>query len=264
MNNSELRVVKFHGDDLITFERAGSRYVAMRRIVENMGMDWATQSVKIGQQTGKFNCCHIPTIGADGKTRQMLAMPLEKLQLWLATINPNKIKVPETRAKVERYQEESAIALHDYWTKGVAVRSDMDGIIDGMTPEVAKKIGGIVKGIVHKEIGEALASFRSYVTETTQGGMRRNGKTAGQIWRAKGFPPMKGVAAWFGNRLETFGCRAPGNACAEAGLVKYRLFDPDKADYWIEQGGGSAVIQQKIAERKGQGHLRLVGGKGAK
>lgn len=92
MKSTELRVVSFHGDELVTFEHEGAHYVAMRRIVENMGVDWARQSVKLEAQKGKFNCCHMPTVGADGKTREMLSMPLDKLPLWLASINPNKIK----------------------------------------------------------------------------------------------------------------------------------------------------------------------------
>lgn len=152
MKSTELRVVPFHGDEIVTFEAGGVRYVAMRRIVENMGLDWARQSVKLAASDAKFNCCHMPTVGADGKERDMLAMPVEKLPLWLAGINPNKIKRADVRAKVERYQSESAIALHDYWTKGVAVRGDMDGILTAISPSAAKVIGGIVKGILHKEL----------------------------------------------------------------------------------------------------------------
>lgn len=58
----------------------------MRRVVENMGLDWARQSVKLSEQASKFNCGDIATVGADGKARGMLSMPVEKLALWLASI----------------------------------------------------------------------------------------------------------------------------------------------------------------------------------
>ena len=57
------------------------RYVAMRRIVENMGLAWQSQHPKLLAQRGKFNCCLMPTVGADGKEREMLSMPVEKLPL---------------------------------------------------------------------------------------------------------------------------------------------------------------------------------------
>jgi hypothetical protein len=152
MKSTELRVVPFHGDEIVTFEAGGARYVAMRRIVENMGLAWQSQHPKLLDQREKFNCHDIMTVGADGKEREMLSMPVEKLPLWLASINPNKIKRPDVLAKVERYQAESAIALHDYWTKGVAVRGDMDGVLASISPAASKVIGGIVKGILHKEL----------------------------------------------------------------------------------------------------------------
>ncbi|MBB4196413.1 hypothetical protein GGD83_000184 [Rhodoblastus sphagnicola] len=84
---------------IVTFEAEGVRYVAMRRIVENMGLDWSSQRVKLAEPASKFNCGDIATVGADGKAREMLAMPVEKLPLWLASINPNKIKSDDVRAK---------------------------------------------------------------------------------------------------------------------------------------------------------------------
>lgn len=86
----------------------------------------------------------------------------------------------------------------------------------------------------------------------------RNGKTAGQIWKEGKYPPMRGVAAWFGNRLKLVGCQINGNAQAEMGLSKARLFDPDKAEQWLKEGGGDLLVRKKISERKGQTHLRLV------
>jgi hypothetical protein len=82
----------------------------------------------------------------------------------------------------------------------------------------------------------------------------RHGKTAGQIWHANGFPPIK-ITCWFGNRLAEVGCLMEG--CADMGLRKVRLFNPDKADLWLKNGG-RLMIEQKIAERMGQGKLRLV------
>ncbi len=111
----------FHGDQIVTFEHEGVPHVAMRRVVENLGLAWQSQTIKLRDQAEKFSCHDIVTTGSDGKTYAMLAMPASKLPLWLASINPNKIPDVAIREKVELYQAESAIALHDYWTKGVAL-----------------------------------------------------------------------------------------------------------------------------------------------
>jgi len=59
----------------------------MRRIVENMGLAWEGQRPKLKAQQAKFNCHDIMAVGADGKEREMTAMPGEKLALWLVTIS---------------------------------------------------------------------------------------------------------------------------------------------------------------------------------
>lgn len=113
--------VDFHGDQIVTFEKDGKPYVAMRRVVENLGLGWGSQRQKLVDQTAKYHCDDIVTVDAAGRAYPMFAIPLAKLPLWLASINPNKIPDPAVREKLELYQAESAIALHDYWTKGLAI-----------------------------------------------------------------------------------------------------------------------------------------------
>jgi len=56
----------------------------------------------------------------DGKKYNMLSMPLRKLPAYMASINPNKVKL-ELRPTIEMYQDECDDALWDYWNKGKAV-----------------------------------------------------------------------------------------------------------------------------------------------
>ncbi|STY93336.1 phage antirepressor N-terminal domain-containing protein [Moraxella bovis] len=116
--SNQVQAVKFYDDTLITLEKDGEHYVAVRPIVENMGLDWARQSTKL--KNPKFNCCHMPTVAQDGKIREVLCMPIKKLNGWLFSINPEKVR-SDIRHIVEQYQEECFAVLHDYWHKGVAV-----------------------------------------------------------------------------------------------------------------------------------------------
>lgn len=111
--------VPFHNAELYLIDFNGQPYTAMRPIVENMGLDWKAQLVKIKQ---RFNSVvgEITTTGKDGKQYKMLCLPLKKLFGWLMTISPNKVK-PELRETVIKYQEECDDVLWDYWAKGKAV-----------------------------------------------------------------------------------------------------------------------------------------------
>ena len=51
-------------------------------------------------------------------------MPIKKLNGWLFSINPNKVRA-ELKERLENYQEECFLALWDYWTEGVARRDEV-------------------------------------------------------------------------------------------------------------------------------------------
>ncbi|EFE3270411.1 phage antirepressor Ant [Escherichia coli] len=112
--------VPFNGHQIITAMAAGVAYVAMKPIVENLGMSWGTQQQKLMKQLDKFNCIHMNMVAADGKLRKLLCLPLKKLNGWLFSINPEKVRA-DIRDKLIQYQEECFSVLHDYWTKGHVV-----------------------------------------------------------------------------------------------------------------------------------------------
>ncbi|HAJ3401163.1 TPA: hypothetical protein HMU60_14305 [Escherichia coli] len=112
--------VPFNGQQIITAMAVGVAYVAMKPIVENLGMSWSTQQTKLMKQISKFNCVHMNMVAADGKLRKLLCLPLKKLNGWLFSINPEKVRA-DIRDKLIQYQEECFSVLHDYWTKGHVV-----------------------------------------------------------------------------------------------------------------------------------------------
>lgn len=127
-------------------------------------------------------------------------------------------------------------------------------------------IGNVVKnctGVVIREqlaellpqmLTSAVASIGSMVSPGAPAPMIRQGRTAGQIWNAHGFPRLRSTA-WFGNRLTEMGCGIYGRG--ELGDNRARLFDPDKASDWIK-GGGRAMVEGYVKERVGQGKLEGV------
>ncbi|AKE97302.1 phage antirepressor N-terminal domain-containing protein [Cronobacter sakazakii] len=111
--------VPFNGQQIVTAMSAGVAYVAMKPIVENLGMSWSTQVRKLTADKGKFNCVHMNMVATDSKLRNVLCLPLKKLNGWLFSINPEKVRA-DIRDKLIQYQEECFTVLHDYWTKGEA------------------------------------------------------------------------------------------------------------------------------------------------
>ncbi len=108
-----LTTVDFHGTQLqaVRGEAPETILIAMKPVVEGMGLDWSGQHAKIkahpilGATMEEFSM-----VAEDGKQREMACLPLNRLNFWLATIQPNK--VPKViRPKVIEYQTECADVL---------------------------------------------------------------------------------------------------------------------------------------------------------
>lgn len=260
MQGTEIRVVDFHGDQIVTFEHEGTRYVAMRRIVENMGLAWPRQSQKLSEQSSKYACTHMVTRDSLGREQQMLLMPIQKLQLWLASINPAKIKDPAVRVKVERYQAESAIVLHDYWTKGVALRGDMDGVVSAIDPKVMAAFGGMMKGIVHKQLSTILPDLVRAELSGGRFGVVRGHMSVGEILEEMAnVRGVRGLVTKVSGSIRRF-CAQRGVAplTQRAGKAECYVYPETEARAWFDREGRDLIARYQ-REHGAQGVLRLVG-----
>lgn len=106
--------VSFNGQQLITAMSNGVAYVAMKPIVENLGMSWSSQIRKILNQSEKYGYAHM-SIPSKSGIQQMLCIPLRKLNGWLFSINPAKVRA-DIRDQLIKYQEECFTVLYHYWT----------------------------------------------------------------------------------------------------------------------------------------------------
>ncbi|HGE8458725.1 TPA: phage antirepressor N-terminal domain-containing protein [Serratia marcescens] len=142
--------VQFHGQPIITAMAAGVAYVAMKQVAENIGLAWGSQQQKLLQNKEKYNYIDIDMVANDGKKRLMGCIPLRKLNGWLFSINPAKVRA-DIRDKLIAYQEECFTVLHDYWTKGSAVRKP-ETTVDDRTP---------LRGIVNRIMGKYGMTYQS-------------------------------------------------------------------------------------------------------
>ena len=111
-----LEPVPFRDDTIFAVEHDGEPYAPVRPIVENMGLDWSAQSVKLKNYKKRFCVAMIPTqLPGDTQKRTVLCLPVRKLPGFLSTINPNKVK-NELRTKIIAYQNECDDVLWRYWS----------------------------------------------------------------------------------------------------------------------------------------------------
>lgn len=94
-------------------------YIALKPLTEAIGIGYTSQFEKLQEAewaTVRLN----RMVGADGKQREMATLHKDSVPMWLATIQPGRIK-EEVRPVLIAYQKEAAKALNDYFTQGAAV-----------------------------------------------------------------------------------------------------------------------------------------------
>lgn len=119
MSDSLIKV-PFHGDTIEAVAKDGPWMASLRRMCENLDVDYWTQLRKLKEKPWA-TVVIMPMVGADGKNREMAMIDRRTMTMWLANINPGKVK-PELRSKIEAYQCEAADALDKYFNEDAAIR----------------------------------------------------------------------------------------------------------------------------------------------
>jgi len=154
-------LIPFHNNELVTANIDGTVYVAMKPIVEAMGLNWKTQMRKLKSDS---RWCHM-TIPYEtkGGMQEMLSLDAYQLPAYLYTINPNKLK-PELRDTIITFQKETFKVINDYWNKGYSVNSNfyegknINKVISGYKSQIKQlqnKLAG-QKLLPHKSLDEKL------------------------------------------------------------------------------------------------------------
>ncbi len=111
----EIQTITFQGNQILTVEKGGIQYVAMKPICESIGLDWHSQRQKIKKHPYLDSVTLSSTsTGKDGKRYKMQLLPIKFLQGWLFSVDVNRVK-PEIKKKLIDYQVECFDLLHDYW-----------------------------------------------------------------------------------------------------------------------------------------------------
>lgn len=121
----ETREVEFRGDQLIGIrvveDGRDTAYVPIRRLCENLRLDYSTQLQKIkGRRVLAKGMGLIPTPTQTGP-QDMACLRYDLIPTWLMLVHPDKVAA-EVREKLEAYQEEVSQVLAAYFLgSGIAV-----------------------------------------------------------------------------------------------------------------------------------------------
>ena len=108
--------IPFYGTMLTAAIKDGKPYVAMRPIVEGMGLNWGSQHRNMMLDTSLApTVVEMTTVAEDGKNREMICLPLEMVHGWLFTINPNRYKNDPRGALIKRYRDECFKVLSEHF-----------------------------------------------------------------------------------------------------------------------------------------------------
>ncbi|AWN47127.1 hypothetical protein DK419_13070 [Methylobacterium terrae] len=121
-------------------------------------------------------------------------------------------------------------------------------------------LGGMVKRIVARQISEVVPALVREQVATGHNAVIQ-GVSAGQVIEMAGVTARKGLRGlprWVSSRLYRFhATKGVVVRLASLGSRQAYVFDPMVSREWLMEGG-KAEIEQKVAERRGQGVLRLV------
>lgn len=107
----ENRQVDFYGDMIVAFiahmpNDVLQVFVPIRPLCEYLGLTWASQYNRLKRDEVLRGTIFImKTVGADGKQRNMVSLPLDMLPGWLFGISTTRVKA-ELREKMTRYRRE--------------------------------------------------------------------------------------------------------------------------------------------------------------
>lgn len=113
----QIITVNFRGDQLYGFENDDGTFVALKPIVESMGMDWSAQLKRVKRNPILAEGMAImATPFGRGGDQEAVSIKLELVNGWLLTIDTSRIENEEVRGKVLLYQREcySVLFKHFY------------------------------------------------------------------------------------------------------------------------------------------------------
>ena len=112
-----IQTINFNNQQLLTVEKDGIKYVAVKPVCDSLGLDWASQFTKIkSNEVLEPAIVFITTVAEDGKNREMVCLPIDYINGFLFGIDTSRVS-EEVRPVVLYYQKECYRVLFEFWNK---------------------------------------------------------------------------------------------------------------------------------------------------
>ena len=148
--NTQIATVDFHGHALTVITGpAGEHLVAMKPIVEAIGLQWEAQLKRIKRHPVMSQGVFIMNTPSNGGDQQTTCLPLDMLNGWLFGVDASRVR-PQIRDTLIQYQRECYAALAAYWQQGEAInpRKRQPKALPNLSPDQRDAIKGLVKARV--------------------------------------------------------------------------------------------------------------------
>ena len=106
--------VPFRGGFIEAAQLEGEVWVPIRPVCDALGLAWQPQLKKLRAKPWAKTCDTFMVSQGDDQRRRFSCVDLRSLPLWLATIEPSRVK-PEARPALVAYQREAAEVLYRHF-----------------------------------------------------------------------------------------------------------------------------------------------------
>jgi len=259
MTNKSLTTVDFHGATLTVLRGASpaDTLVAMKPVVEGMGLNWEKQRIKIRNHPVLVPTLRVVPFGSSGGEQDSIALPLNRLNFWLATIHPNRVPDPETRARVIAYQTECADALFDHFF-GKAMGGPIDRQTNGIAKSTIHKVTMLEQtiGDMSARVDQMMEAFNTMVVASDPRVAAVVAIPALQVAIEQGVKKRpRGFALRVSNALLRY-CEGRREFVIHHDIYDRRLFPRAAVNEWLARGGWGP-IKDSLDQKRGQGVLRF-------
>ena len=150
MTQHQLVTVDFHGQSILATTIEGKPYVAMKPIVENIGLQWEAQQKRIQRNPVLKAAMSMMDIPSAGGVQQTTCLPLSMLNGWLFGVDVNRVR-EEIRPKLIRYQRECFEVLAQHFMP--AQRPHNPALdYDRISPAQAQDLKELVHAVVDAKV----------------------------------------------------------------------------------------------------------------
>jgi len=145
---NEVIRVPFAENEITVIEANGKRFVALKPLVEALGLSWSAQYELIHRDPVLQKEVFVLRGQTNGGMQEMAVLPVDFVNGWLFKI-PASRYTGARRETIIKYQQECYQCLHDYFHHGGAINPDITlDQAKAVSKEIARQVGAQIDAML--------------------------------------------------------------------------------------------------------------------